>query len=528
VASSSANVTDGGGPYDDTSGGRTVRVLDPCTDDSCNWYEDTYAMPINRWYPSLETLPDGDMIVIGGEMWGGFVTSDPQYNVPTYEFWPERGEPVNCTFLVDTMPANLYPLTWLLPNGLIFMQANWQTTLLNYTTAEETRLPNITHAQKTYPASGATTMMPLDPASNYSVNLLFCGGMDPEIDSWDPYQWDIVNTDTSSSCVSINPMDPEPTWIEEDNLPENRGMGNFIILPDTRLFLANGVAKGSAGYGNFSWPVNQSFAQDPVLRPAYYDSKAESGSRWVTDGLPESTIGRLYHSSATLLPDGSVFIAGSNPNADVITEENNPTYVYKTEYRAEIFYPDYYDAGRPNVTGAPEKLTYGGDYFDIELDAASLNGTDLSTIIVSVMRTGFSTHSMNMGMRQLILEHSYTGYTNGSATLHVAMPPPNAALLVPGPVLFFVTVNGIPSYGTYAMLGSGVIETQTMLDASVLPASSGNFKTTTASSTTSSAKKTSTGSAANASNTSGNTSGAGKLAGGVLAAVAGLAAVLAF
>lgn len=69
TASSAANVTEGGGPYDDTSGGRTVRVLDPCTDDSCNWYEDAYAMPINRWYPSLETLPDGDMIVIGGEMW---------------------------------------------------------------------------------------------------------------------------------------------------------------------------------------------------------------------------------------------------------------------------------------------------------------------------------------------------------------------------------------------------------------------------------------------------------------------------
>ena len=181
------------------------------------------------------------------------------------------------------------------------------------------------------------------------------------------------------------------------------------------------------------------------------------------------------------------------------------------------------------MTGAPEKLTYGGDYFDLELDAASLNGTDLSTVIVSVMRTGFSTHGMNMGMRQLILEHSYTGYTNGSATLHVAMPPPNAALLVPGPVLFFVTVNGIPSQGTYAMLGSGVIEVQTMLAASVLPASSGNFKTTVVSSAiSSSAKKTSTGTAAAASSTTSTTSGAGKVAGGALSALAGLAALLAF
>lgn len=59
------------------------------------------------------------------------------------------------------------------------MQANWQTTLFNYTTAEETRLPNITHAQKTYPASGAIAMLPLTVANNYTPTLLFCGGMDP-------------------------------------------------------------------------------------------------------------------------------------------------------------------------------------------------------------------------------------------------------------------------------------------------------------------------------------------------------------
>jgi hypothetical protein len=68
----------------------------------------------------------------------------------------------------------------------------------------------------------------------------------------------------------------------------------------------------------------QSFAQDPVTRPAYYNHSAPAGSRFDYD-LPSSTVGRLYHSSATLLVDGSVFIAGSNPNSDVITEANNAT-----------------------------------------------------------------------------------------------------------------------------------------------------------------------------------------------------------
>lgn len=73
-----------------------------------------------------------------------------------------------------------------------------------------------------------------------------------------------------------------------------------------------------------SWAINQSYAQDPVMRPTIYNHSAPAGSRFQTD-LPESTIQRMYHSSATLLPDGSVFIAGSNPNADVIDDASNAT-----------------------------------------------------------------------------------------------------------------------------------------------------------------------------------------------------------
>lgn len=87
-------------------------------------------------------------------------------------------------------------------------------------------------------------------------------------------------------------------------------------------------------------------------------------------------------------------IAGSAPSADVITEQNNATYVYKTEYRTEIFYPSYYDAPRPVPAGLPTSLSYGGAYFDITLPASSLTGGSLNKIKVNVIRTGFSTHGM--------------------------------------------------------------------------------------------------------------------------------------
>ena len=73
---------------------------------------------------------------------------------------------------------------------------------------------------------------------------------------------------------------------------------------------------GVAGYGNVSWAIGQSYADQPIYKPIIYDPSAPAGSRWSRKGLSDSTVARMYHSTATILPDGSVLVAGSNPNAD--------------------------------------------------------------------------------------------------------------------------------------------------------------------------------------------------------------------
>ena len=82
--------------------------------------------------------------MIGGDLWGGFVNSDAQNN-PTYEFFPKRGDgtPIELPILESTLPANLFPLTWLLPSGNLFIQTNWATELFNYKTNKETPLADI-------------------------------------------------------------------------------------------------------------------------------------------------------------------------------------------------------------------------------------------------------------------------------------------------------------------------------------------------------------------------------------------------
>lgn len=376
---------------------------------------------------------------------------------------------------------------------------------------------------RVYPASGATAMLPLTPANNYTPTILFCGGSNMTDDQWGNYSFPVIDTfnyPASNDCQSITPEPTDgssPVYVQDDDLPIGRTMGQFIALPNGKMLLLNGGANGTAGYATNTaetlsyseMPYGMSLAAAPVLTPAIYDPSAPAGSRWSSDGLQASTIPRLYHSSAMLLPDGSVFIAGSNPNVDV-----NLTTYFPTTYEAEIFYPPYFAAStRPSPTGIPSTLSYGGDYFEVTVPASSYSGTandaaDNTTIWL--MRGGFTTHAMNMGQRAMQLNNTYAVQSNGSIVLYVSQPPPNPNLFQPGPAYLYVTVNGIPSNGSYVIVGSGNIETQPTSDAAELPA---NVRLDSASGTAD-------GSDPSETTASGGTSHTGAIIGGIVAAIA--------
>ena len=80
----------GTNPYDNSDGGAAIRMLEPCDDDSCAWQEGSAALTMtvslglqtslegslikyqgNRWYPAVEKLGDGSVIVLGGDKNGG-------------------------------------------------------------------------------------------------------------------------------------------------------------------------------------------------------------------------------------------------------------------------------------------------------------------------------------------------------------------------------------------------------------------------------------------------------------------------
>ena len=337
---------------------------------------------------------------------------------------------------------------------------------------------------RVYPASGAVAMLPLTPANNYSQTILFCGGTDLPADAYGNYSFPSANVwehQASRDCQRITPEPADgspPAYLQDDDIPEPRTMGQFIILPDGTLLVVNGGTHGTAGYANITgqttspaaMPYGHSLATGPVGRPSIYNASAPLGSRWSTQGLSSSPIPRLYHSSALLLPDGSVLIAGSNPNFDV-----NTSTIYPTTYKAEIFYPPYFAApNRPVPSGVPSTISYGGPSFDITLPASSYTSspnTAAQSATVALVRPGFTTHAMNMGQRYLQLNNTFTVNPDASIVLHVAQAPPNPRLLTPGPALLFVVVDGIPSRGAMVIVGNGEMGPQPTAATTMLPES---------------------------------------------------------
>lgn len=350
----------------------------------------------------------------------------------------------------------------------------------------EHRLPDMPGGiVRVYPASGANAMLPLTPANNYTPTVIFCGGSDMPDEAWGNYSWPFINTWDYPASAKCHTITPEPTdgspveYVEDDDmLGSGRTMGQFIALPDGTMLLVNGGANGTAGYATMTlqtlsysdMPYGMSLASGPTGQPAIYDPRKPKGQRWSNAGFDTSNIPRLYHSSAMLLPDGSVFIAGSNPNVDV-----NTSTIFPTTYQAEIFYPSYFSATtRPVPSGVPKTISYGGPSFDITIPASSYSGPAndaAANTTVMLVRGGFTTHAMNMGMRSMQLNNTFTVNRDGSYTLHVAQAPPNANLFQPGPALLFVNVAGIPSNGTMVIVGNGQIGTQPTAAPASLPAS---------------------------------------------------------
>ncbi|TFK36000.1 glyoxal oxidase N-terminus-domain-containing protein [Crucibulum laeve] len=442
-------LSSGGNPVVITgqNGLQGIRLFTPCSTGTCDIFEDPARVHLtsNRWYPASVILPEWSIHTYS-QFTFSFINGASGNN-PSYEFYPPKningfnGVKIPSKFLVDTLNSNHFPILIYLPDGTIFVAANQAAMIFNWRTNTETRLPGIPNGVRvSSPFSAGAVLLPLTPENNYTPEVMICGGSAVS-DSVSPTTF-TAQTPTSAQCsrLVLTTAGIAAGW-KVESMPQPRVMPELVQLPDMRILIVNGATTGVAGYGNVQNRIGQSNADNPAFTPVIYDPSAAAGSRFSSAGLPASPIARLYHSTATLTPNGTVMVAGSNPNDDVTTTK------YATEYRLEFFSPPYMTQPRPTYTGLPATVNY-----NTKFNLTVTLPTGVTSVTVNLIDLGFATHGVHMDQRLVKLVSTLSA---DRKTLTVTGPP-SSKHYPPGPAyLYVVTSAGVPSFGHKTLIGTG-------------------------------------------------------------------------
>jgi hypothetical protein len=404
-------------------------------------------MSESRWYPTVTTLPDGKMLIVAGSRGGPLVSGGGRVNVnftwvanKTYDiFDPARGLlRLNSggrtpTFLADDAFAN-YPFLYTLPsgsafpNGAVLCQERRFTHLYPYNPSAQLPLgegptatfATISRGSRTYPFYGSCVLLPIMAATPERTRILVFGGQS-EIDG-NPNNARATATNTAEilDFDSNRPANRQSGWRNIAAMNVRRFLCDGTLLPDGNVLVTGGSMQGFVN-GNAG----------PVLLAELFDSQTETFRPMMS-----ARIERRYHSTALLMPDGTVLKAGS-------TGGFPPAGAIVPQYGTEIFLPPYLFRGARPIVNSVGQIQYRGTF---TVKAAAQEGASIAK--VALVKLSAVTHGVNMGQRHIFLEFS----DGGNGNLQVKSPR-DGTIAPPGPYMLFVLDNvGVPSVGRFVII----------------------------------------------------------------------------
>jgi hypothetical protein len=372
---------------------RTTTIFDPARER----FIQVQDMANGRWYPTNTALGDGGTATFGGyNETGGTNRTVEIYDVPT-GWSPEYRAPFQ---------PPLYPWLHLLPNGRLFYSGA-TTTSHSFDPATATwtlgLADTIYRAERTY---GSSVLLPLLPERSYAPRVMIMGGT--------------LNPATATAEI-IDLSQATPRWRSLPSMAAARTDMNAVLLPNGKV-----LAIGGSGRHN----VASTASRDAQI----FDPVTET---WSSAGT--QAFARLYHSVALLLPDATVWSAGSNPTEGTYErrmEIYSPPYLFTTNASGAVV-----PAPRPTITAVPATVGYNAAFRVDTPDA-----TDIASI--ALIRLGSSTHGFDMEQRMVGL-----GFTTGPAGSLLVTSPPNVNVAPPGYyMLFLLNRRGVPSVARFVQL----------------------------------------------------------------------------
>jgi Domain of unknown function (DUF1929)/IPT/TIG domain/Glyoxal oxidase N-terminus len=375
-------------------GSPKVAIYDPAT----NGFTEVQSMAHGRWYPSATLLSDGRVMVFSGL---NETTGDTNNTVEIYTV----GSGWSTQYTAPFTPP-LYPRMHLLPNGKLFFSGSTPTSYtFNPSNQAWTTVANTKSGiTRTY---GSSVLLPLTPANNYDPRVIIFGGGQPTATS----STEIIDLGASS-----------PSWVYGPDMSQARVEMDAVLLPTGKVLALAGSS-------------NDEDATTASLNADLYDPASNSFSSAGANAYP-----RMYHTVALLMPDATVWLAGSNPSSGVYEQHMEiyqPAYLFTRDGNNNVI-----PATRPTITSAPSAINWGGQFAVSTPDAANISSAVL-------MKLDSSTHAFDLDQREVGLN-----FTAGSGTMTVTAPP-NANIAPPGYyMLFLINNQGVPSTAAFVLLNS--------------------------------------------------------------------------
>ena len=374
----------------DDLGPRESTIFDPVSE---TWSAGG-LMATGRYYPTTTTLPDGRVLVSGGTtVCSTCVADNPEIYDPASNSW---------TTMAATawQPFKYYPHHYVLPDGRILLAAEDDKAI-------STQVLDL----------NSQTWTTIDPRIlDGHSSVMYLPG---KIMKAGKATADAPGLPAVATTFVLDMNQPSPAWQATALMEFPRSYVNLTILPDGQVLATGGGT--TTDKANFATAVYEAELWSPVSQA------------WTT--MSRAQTPRLYHSTALLLPDATVLVAGGGRQNG--RSQPDP----KDQANAEIFSPPYLFRGtRPVISSAPAILQYGTAFSVVTPDAARIAS-------VSLIALGSVTHSFNENQRFVPLTFQSTG---GSLTVQ---PPPNRNIAPPGPyMLFLVDTNGVPSVAAMVRL----------------------------------------------------------------------------
>ncbi len=375
-----------------------------------NTYQRAPDMTVGRWYPTATEMGDGRVFVFSGD---NIVQNRPGQTPPftdaSVNSLPEVFDPVTNTWqdlTSSTLTSPLYPQIFQLTDGrLIDVGPDTITrTITPGTWAWQTL--------NTSPFDGMSAVM-------YRPDKIMKAGTwaDPDFNGSLAYA-------AQGRTAVLDMTQASPSWRETSPMAFGRSYQNLTLLPDGTVFASGGTSQSDG------IDLTKS-----VLPAEIWDPTTE---KWST--VASLSNGRGYHSTALLLPDGRVLMAGGGqlPGSGAINQTN-----------AEIYSPPYlFKGARPTITSTPGTIAYGSGITVQTPDAASIKS-------VSLIRTPSVTHGFDQNQRFIPLT-----FTAGSGQLSVQTPARSNTAPPGYYMLFIVNTSGVPSVASFVRFPAPTEDTQ--------------------------------------------------------------------